>query len=227
MAVSSSWIRCPHSCIDFAVNLHRHHSLTLNDAYRTAVDQFRSLRARHEIETRFALYEARAHGATFGPGKIGNAVAKEDAALKMWSRASVVPAEGGKIQRHISPVTTSKSSATDSIAGRARSEIAGQQYTRPITDGTINAVGHARREANPQFTGGLSYLVSRHKLDQGDVGDIRLEAQTGVLQQHDASPKRTVFRDYRRTLLERRGKLRGEGRLATRSKGKRRPRKGH
>jgi hypothetical protein len=193
------------SCIDFAANLHRHHDLSLNDAYRLAVDQFRALRARHEIESRFALLEARAYGATFGPGRIGRGVEAEDEALSQWSKATIASSEGGRIARHLSPVVLREQAEEDVSGTRLRTEFAGQQYTQPITDGTINAVGHARREPDPQFTGGLAYLATRHKRDDGQAVPPRVEAKKGVLRQHVTSPKRVVFRDFRRSILERRG----------------------
>ncbi|KAI0066479.1 hypothetical protein BV25DRAFT_1868177 [Artomyces pyxidatus] len=57
----------PEDAIRFAVHLHEHHGHTLSDAYSTAIGQFRSLRAEHQIATRFAAQEAEAYGAVFGP----------------------------------------------------------------------------------------------------------------------------------------------------------------
>ncbi|KAH7914786.1 mitochondrial ribosomal protein S25-domain-containing protein [Hygrophoropsis aurantiaca] len=51
--------------VRFAVNLHRHHNLSLSSAYARAVAQFRSLRSEHDVATSFARMEAEAYGAVF------------------------------------------------------------------------------------------------------------------------------------------------------------------
>lgn len=53
------------SCINFALNLHRHHKRPLADAYKIAVRQFRSLRAEHQTTLAFAIREAEFYGARF------------------------------------------------------------------------------------------------------------------------------------------------------------------
>ncbi|KAH7930523.1 hypothetical protein BV22DRAFT_1054653 [Leucogyrophana mollusca] len=55
----------PEDAVHFAVNLHRHHSMSLSVAYARAVAQFRSLRSEHDVATTFARMEAEAYGAVF------------------------------------------------------------------------------------------------------------------------------------------------------------------
>ncbi|TXT13534.1 hypothetical protein VHUM_00901 [Vanrija humicola] len=51
--------------IAFTSNLHRHHQLSLSDAYAQATSEFVDLRATHEMATLAASAEARHYGATF------------------------------------------------------------------------------------------------------------------------------------------------------------------
>jgi small subunit ribosomal protein S23 len=53
--------------VQFALNLHQAHGLTLSDAYATSIAQFRTLRAVQHVATRFAAQAASAYGARFGP----------------------------------------------------------------------------------------------------------------------------------------------------------------
>jgi small subunit ribosomal protein S23 len=53
--------------VQFALNLHQAHGLTLSDAYATSIAQFRTLRAVQHVATRFAAQAASAYGASFGP----------------------------------------------------------------------------------------------------------------------------------------------------------------
>jgi small subunit ribosomal protein S23 len=55
------------SAVQFALNLHQAHGLTLSDAYATSIAQFRTLRAVQHVATRFAAQAASANGAYFGP----------------------------------------------------------------------------------------------------------------------------------------------------------------
>lgn len=53
--------------MQFTLNLHQAHGLTLSDAYATSIAQFRTLRAVQHVATRFAAQAASAYGARFGP----------------------------------------------------------------------------------------------------------------------------------------------------------------
>ena len=53
--------------MQFALNLHQAHGLTLSDAYATSMSQFRTLRAMQHVATRFAAQAASVYGARFGP----------------------------------------------------------------------------------------------------------------------------------------------------------------
>ena len=55
------------SAVQFALNLHQAHGLTLSDAYATSIAQFRTLRAVQHVATRFAAQAASVYGARFGP----------------------------------------------------------------------------------------------------------------------------------------------------------------
>ncbi|KAF8506614.1 mitochondrial ribosomal protein S25-domain-containing protein [Russula emetica] len=57
----------PEDAVQFALNLHQAHGLTLSDAYATSIAQFRTLRAVQHVATRFAAQAASAYGAYFGP----------------------------------------------------------------------------------------------------------------------------------------------------------------
>jgi len=78
----------PEDCIQFTVNLHAVHNLALSEAYRTAVYQYRALRAEHTIMTAYAVDEAEAYGAEFGGGEVERQFVRETAALDTWAEPS-------------------------------------------------------------------------------------------------------------------------------------------
>ncbi|KAI6047799.1 mitochondrial ribosomal protein S25-domain-containing protein [Pisolithus marmoratus] len=59
--------RCPspEDAVRFAVNLHKHHKVSLTVAYTRAVAEFRALRAEHDIASSFSRMEAEAYGTVF------------------------------------------------------------------------------------------------------------------------------------------------------------------
>jgi small subunit ribosomal protein S23 len=80
------------SAVKFAVNLHKYHEITLNDAYAQAVAQFRSLRAEHQVATTTAALEAEAYGATFPMTEIERNFLKEQKELDSWQRKAELDA---------------------------------------------------------------------------------------------------------------------------------------
>jgi small subunit ribosomal protein S23 len=72
--------------VKFTVNLHKHHEITLNEAYAQAVAQFRSLRAEHHVATTTAAMEAEAYGAKFPFTEIERNFLKEQKELEGWQR---------------------------------------------------------------------------------------------------------------------------------------------
>jgi small subunit ribosomal protein S23 len=69
------------SAVQFALNLHQAHGVTLSDAYATSIAQFRTLRAVQHVATRFAAQAASAYGARFGPSATARGFEAEDRAL--------------------------------------------------------------------------------------------------------------------------------------------------
>jgi small subunit ribosomal protein S23 len=67
--------------VQFALNLHQAHGLTLSDAYATSIAQFRALRAVQHVATRFAAQAASAYGAEFGPSATGRGFEVENKVL--------------------------------------------------------------------------------------------------------------------------------------------------
>ncbi|CAO1629834.1 unnamed protein product [Parajaminaea phylloscopi] len=57
----------PEDVIAFSVHLHKHHQLSLAQAYHHALAQYHGLRAEHETASRYAVLEAQAYGASFAP----------------------------------------------------------------------------------------------------------------------------------------------------------------
>jgi small subunit ribosomal protein S23 len=68
--------------VQFALNLHQAHGLTLSDAYATSISQFRTLRAVQHVATRFAAQAASAHGARFGPSVTARGFEAENRVLE-------------------------------------------------------------------------------------------------------------------------------------------------
>ncbi|KAI0285413.1 mitochondrial ribosomal protein S25-domain-containing protein [Russula aff. rugulosa BPL654] len=84
----------PEDAVQFALNLHQAHGLTLSDAYATSIAQFRTLRAVQHVATRFAAQAASVYGARFGPSatargfEVENKVGEEPLAHgHAWNRA--------------------------------------------------------------------------------------------------------------------------------------------
>ncbi|KDQ17765.1 hypothetical protein BOTBODRAFT_53289 [Botryobasidium botryosum FD-172 SS1] len=67
--------------IDFAATLHQEHNQPLSEAYKTAVMQFRALRAEFAISSAVARQEAQAYGAQFAPNELERGFMNEEKAL--------------------------------------------------------------------------------------------------------------------------------------------------
>lgn len=67
--------------MQFTLNLHQAHGLTLSDAYATTIDQFRTLRAVQHVAARFAAQAASAYGARFGASATARGVEVENKVL--------------------------------------------------------------------------------------------------------------------------------------------------
>jgi small subunit ribosomal protein S23 len=77
-----------HSAILYAVNLHEHHDMALNQAYSSAVAQFRALRSEHEMASKIALREAEHYGIEFGQNEVLRVFAMEEHNLNSWKRTA-------------------------------------------------------------------------------------------------------------------------------------------
>ncbi|KAL4069772.1 mitochondrial ribosomal protein S25-domain-containing protein [Scleroderma yunnanense] len=87
----------PEDAIQFAVNLHKHHKVSLAVAYTRAVAEFRALRAEHDIASSFARMEAEAYGMVF-PSEIDRTFEKEDMVYKAPERKRALD-EGALLAR--------------------------------------------------------------------------------------------------------------------------------
>ncbi|KAH8835786.1 mitochondrial ribosomal protein S25 [Flagelloscypha sp. PMI_526] len=70
--------------IQFAVNLHHHHDVSVSSAYARAVSQFRALRAEQQCATLFGIMEAEEFGVVWGPTEIQLSFMKERRYLEGW-----------------------------------------------------------------------------------------------------------------------------------------------
>ncbi|KAI6153757.1 mitochondrial ribosomal protein S25-domain-containing protein [Pisolithus tinctorius] len=91
--------RCPSAedAVRFAVNLHKHHKVSLTVAYTRAVAEFRALRAEHDIASSFSRMEAEAYGAVF-PSEVDRTFQKEDMVYKAPERKRALD-EGALLAR--------------------------------------------------------------------------------------------------------------------------------
>ncbi|KAI6008355.1 mitochondrial ribosomal protein S25-domain-containing protein [Pisolithus orientalis] len=91
--------RCPspEDAVRFAVNLHKHHKVSLTVAYTRAVAEFRALRAEHDIASSFSRMEAEAYGAVF-PSEVDRTFQKEDMVYKAPERKRALD-EGALLAR--------------------------------------------------------------------------------------------------------------------------------
>ncbi len=80
MLILKNWV----SAVRYAVNLYEEHEVPLNDAYSSAVAQFRSLRSEHDIASTVALLEAESLGIEFGATAVEKNFKKEEIALDTW-----------------------------------------------------------------------------------------------------------------------------------------------
>ncbi|KAI6007165.1 mitochondrial ribosomal protein S25-domain-containing protein [Pisolithus albus] len=100
-----NWIRLsqhgkcpsPEDAVRFAVNLHKHHKVSLTVAYTRAVAEFRALRAEHDIASSFSRLEAEAYGATF-PSEVDRTFQKEDMVYRAPERKRALD-EGALLAR--------------------------------------------------------------------------------------------------------------------------------
>ncbi|KAK7463867.1 mitochondrial ribosomal small subunit component [Stygiomarasmius scandens] len=76
----------PEDAVQFALNLHQHHGLSLSYAYARAVAQFRALRSEHHIATTMAATEADCLGGIFQNSEVAHAFEKEIKSLATWER---------------------------------------------------------------------------------------------------------------------------------------------
>ncbi|KAF9229078.1 hypothetical protein BS17DRAFT_770991 [Gyrodon lividus] len=81
----------------FAVNLHRHHKVSLTVAYTRAIAEFRALRAEYDIASTFARMEAEAYGTMF-PSEIDRTFKKEDEVYQAIERKKALD-EGALLAR--------------------------------------------------------------------------------------------------------------------------------
>ncbi|KIJ65014.1 hypothetical protein HYDPIDRAFT_167340 [Hydnomerulius pinastri MD-312] len=77
--------------VRFAVNLHKHHKVSLTVAYTRAVAEFRALRAEYDIANAFARMEAEAYGTVF-PSEIDRTFEKEDKVYQAMERKKALDA---------------------------------------------------------------------------------------------------------------------------------------
>ncbi|EJU00078.1 hypothetical protein DACRYDRAFT_81744 [Dacryopinax primogenitus] len=77
----------PEDCIQYSLNLHQTMHMPLSDAYRSAVHQYRALRAEHAIMRSFACAEADAYGAEFSSYEFDRLHRMEEAELEKWRLA--------------------------------------------------------------------------------------------------------------------------------------------
>ncbi|KAF5368455.1 hypothetical protein D9758_002337 [Tetrapyrgos nigripes] len=76
----------PEDAIQFALNLHQYHDISLSYAYARAVAQFRALRSEHHIATVMAATEADTLGGIFQNSETAHAFEKEVKNLASWER---------------------------------------------------------------------------------------------------------------------------------------------
>ncbi|KAH7885965.1 mitochondrial ribosomal protein S25-domain-containing protein [Phlebopus sp. FC_14] len=75
--------------VQFAVNLHRYHNVSLTIAYTRAAAEFRALRAEHDVANSFACLEAEAYGTVF-PSEIDRTFEKEDKVYQAVERKKLL-----------------------------------------------------------------------------------------------------------------------------------------
>jgi len=80
----------PDDAIQFALNLHHYHDLSLSYAYARAVAQFRALRSEHHIALTVAIHEAEQLGAVWQNSEIAHGFQKEIKSLATWERQSAL-----------------------------------------------------------------------------------------------------------------------------------------
>ncbi|EJD51783.1 hypothetical protein AURDEDRAFT_111393 [Auricularia subglabra TFB-10046 SS5] len=74
----------PEDCVQFALNLHAAHGLSLSEAYELAVTQFRALQSERHIAKATARLEALTYGASFGPSAVEESFQREEANMRTW-----------------------------------------------------------------------------------------------------------------------------------------------
>lgn len=174
-----------HSAIAYVLALHTHHNVPLSQAYNHSLSQFRTLRAEHEMATRSAALEARAHGAVFF-GEVERGLAVEERVLDTWVNAREVQdriAAGG---RGGAAVVNAAASAAATAASANASASAVPVEGMWATMRQHGAGSHVPEDVQGEieFTGGLSYLERfAHRgqpsgaTEGSDMEDVETEAR--------------------------------------------------
>ena len=135
----------PSSAISFVINLHEAFNLSLIDAYSTAISQFRTLRAEHEMSNRAAHLEAVSHGTIFF-GEIQKGILVEEKVLDEWI-------DSREIERQLQSASTANRggvpmmTATPSSAGKA-----------DFWDANEKVKEMSPSQVQLEFTGGMAYV---------------------------------------------------------------------
>ena len=130
--------------VQYVLNLHDSHQVPLATAYKSAVAQFRALRATHAVATRAAQVEAEALGGSFSSeGYIGAGARAEDRYLNKWSDWS---GSGSS--------SSSSSSASAFKTGQKLVSLTGDDILSPA-----QASLPGQQLASDPFSGGQRYLA--------------------------------------------------------------------
>ena len=142
------------SAISFVINLHEAHKLSLIDAYSTAISQFRTLRAEHEIGNRAAHLEAVSHGMIYF-GEIQKGILVEERVLDEWINAR-------EVERQLASASTAQRGAPVSAA--IPSSAGSPTFW---TGANAEVLETSPSRAPLEFTGGMAYVSRFAERSQG------------------------------------------------------------
>lgn len=119
--------------VDCTLHLHKHHRLSLAQAYHHTLSSYHALRAEHEHATRAATLEARAYGAIFAISSDGRATTAVETERGYRKEAKELERGAAYFKRVFTGGTEGDAagqSITDARTGAIRVKSASQSYSK-------------------------------------------------------------------------------------------------
>ncbi|KAE8215827.1 hypothetical protein CF327_g956 [Tilletia walkeri] len=173
----------PEDVVSCTIHLHQKHGLSLSQAYHHSIASYHALRAEHETASRYAVLEAEAYGANFGPTETTRAFRREQ--RQIFGTEQIDETE--EIPSAPSPETEKNTSQTNTRAPPTMISVTADEVAALKADGvaSLDQVAHmyveprgadrARRIKNidETYTAGDKYLEAAFSTSQAALARLR------------------------------------------------------